>query len=246
MLLFQRNRKYYRVTYSRFATKTLSLVLCVYYVLPFVAGTAAQHAPAKMGSGTLVLDNEWIAVWDVTLMSGKPVSMDHQDDDSITLYFTDSKIRTTYADGKTLVDSRKFGDAAYGPKGTVEKREVISGSPARFFVINFKALPVRRWENTSGLPLAYPRPGSTKVFENDRVVVWKYTFPLGVRTRMHYHDKDALVVYRYDGSIRSTTPDGKSIVSDNKAGQIKFNEGDRAHYEELVKGQESVIVAELK
>jgi hypothetical protein len=35
---------------------------------------------------------------------------------------------------------------------------------------------------------------------------------------MHFHDKDIVVVYRYDGSLKSTTPDGKSVV--NRLGMI--------------------------
>jgi hypothetical protein len=35
-------------------------------------------------------------------------------------------------------------------------------------------------------------------------------------------------------------------VNDYKSGSIWFNRGDRVHFEELVKGQQSAIVMELK
>src|SRR5262249_23268223 len=35
---------------------------------------------------------------------------------------------------------------------------------------------------------------------------------------MHFHDKDVVVVFRYDGSLKSTTPDGKSVVNDYYVG----------------------------
>jgi hypothetical protein len=63
---------------------------------------------------------------------------------------------------------------------------------------------------------------------------------------MHFHDKDIVVVYRYDGSLESTTPDGKRVVNDYKPGSIWFNRGDRVHFETLVKGRQSAIMVELK
>jgi hypothetical protein len=63
---------------------------------------------------------------------------------------------------------------------------------------------------------------------------------------MHFHDKDIAVVFRYDGSLKSTTPDGKNIVNDYKSGSIRFNTGDRIHSEELANGQQSAMMLELK
>ena len=31
-------------------------------------------------------------------------------------------------------------------------------------------------------------------------------------TPMHFHDKDIVVAYRYDGSLKSVTPDGATVV----------------------------------
>ncbi len=53
-------------------------------------------------------------------------------------------------------------------------------------------------------------------------------------------------MYRYDGSLKSTTPDGKSVVNDYKSASIWFNRGDRVHFEELVKGRQSAMMMELK
>lgn len=211
-----------------------------------LAVVSMPHAAAQSGLGAPVFDNERATVWDITLTPAQPVSLGHHENDFVALFFSGGRIRTTHADGKTSVASRNFGDAVYEPKGSDEKVEVISQAPARLFVVELKNDPARALMNKSGLPLAFPRPGAKKVLENDRIVVWNYTFTLGVPTPTHYHDKDALIVYRYDGSISSTTPDGQSVVSENKTGQVKFSGGDRTHFEELVKGQETVIVTEFK
>jgi hypothetical protein len=49
---------------------------------------------------------------------------------------------------------------------------VISGQPARIFVVDLKKYPSAPAINNSKYPDAFPRPGSTKVLENQHVVVW--------------------------------------------------------------------------
>ena len=63
---------------------------------------------------------------------------------------------------------------------------------------------------------------------------------------MHFHDKDALVVYEATGALQSTTPDGKQVVGDYKFAQIKFSPRDHVHTEVLVKGQGHAVITELK
>jgi hypothetical protein len=162
------------------------------------------------------------------------------------MFLVGGKIRSTKENGETIVSERKFGEAVYDASGAEHTEEVISESPARLIVIELKEHPEPQYANKSGYPPAFPRPGSLKVFENERVVIWNYSWTPNVPTPMHFHDKDVVVVYRYDGSLKSATPDGKSVVNDYKSGSIWFNRGDRVHFEELVKGQQSAIVMELK
>jgi hypothetical protein len=219
--------------------------ICAFLLL---MSAAVLHAPAQSEIGVKAPDfnNDRVKAWDVTLTPGRPVSIGRQENDFVTLVLVGGEIRTTSSDGKTSVASRKFGDAVYARKGTEEKEELVSGTPARLIVVELKDHPVPLLTNKSGYPLAFPRPGSKKVLENDRIVVWNYTWTPGVPTPMHYHDKDTLAVYRYSGSVKSTTPDGKSVVNDHKFGDIWFNKGDRTHFEELAKGQQTAIIVELK
>ena len=53
-------------------------------------------------------------------------------------------------------------------------------------------------------------------------------------------------MYLEDGALKSTTPDGQSVVNDLSFGLTKFNARDRAHTEELVKGKARAIIVELK
>jgi hypothetical protein len=132
------------------------------------------------------------------------------------------------------------GSAVYVPKGATSK---ISG---RLFVIDLKNHPVPPIENKSGYPVAFPRPGTKKLFENDRVIVWDSTWTLGVATPMHFHDKDVVVVFLEDGDLKSTTPDGKEVVNKYTTGTVRFNQRDRIHTETLMNGKQRAIITELK
>lgn len=132
------------------------------------------------------------------------------------------------------------GNASFVPKGTAPN---ISG---RSFVIGLKDHPVPPIENKSGYPLSFPRPGTKKVFENDRVIVWDSTWTPGVATPMHFHDKDVVVVFLEDGDLKSTTPDGKEVVNKYTTGTVRFNLRDRTHTETLMNGKQRAIITELK
>ena len=132
------------------------------------------------------------------------------------------------------------GNAVYVPKGATSK---ISG---RLFVIDLKDHPVPPIENKSGYPLAFPRPGTKKLFENDRVIVWDSTWTPGVATPMHFHDKDVVVIFLEDGDLKSTTLDGKEVLNKYTSGTVRFNQRDRTHTETLMNGKQRAIITELK
>jgi hypothetical protein len=132
------------------------------------------------------------------------------------------------------------GGAAFVPKGTPPK---IAG---RSIVIDLKDHPVAPIENTSGYPLAFPRPGVKKVLENERVIVWDCTWTSGVATPMHFHDKDVVALFLEDGDLKSTTPDGQAVVNPHTPGTVRFNLRNRTHSETLVRGKQRAILTELK
>lgn len=116
----------------------------------------------------------------------------------------------------------------------------------RTIVIEIKDHAADPLPNKSGYPNAFPRPGSKKLFETPKVIVWDYTWTPGEATPMHFHDKDVVVTYLKDGSLKSTTPDGKSTVNDYTFGTVKFNNRDRTHSETLAKGSQRAIIVEFK
>jgi hypothetical protein len=179
------------------------LLLCAALFL-----ASPQTTPAPL------IDNDRVAVWDVTA----PVTAQPLDAVVVSL----------------------SGSAEFLPKGKT------SNATGRSIVIDLKDHPVAPIANTSGYPLAFPRPGSKKIFENDRVILWDYTWTLGVATPMHFHDKDVVIVYLEDGDTQSTTPDGKATVNTYGFATVKFNLRDRTHTETLIRGKQRALITELK
>jgi hypothetical protein len=132
------------------------------------------------------------------------------------------------------------GSAEFLPKGKA------SNTAGRSIVIDLKDHPAVLVTNLTAYPLAFPRPGSKKLLENERVIVWDYTWKPGVATPMHFHDKDVVVVFLEDGDLSSTTPDGQVVVNSYTSGAAKFNPRGRIHRETLVRGRQHAIITELK
>ncbi|MGA2022047.1 MAG: hypothetical protein ABSH02_15760 [Candidatus Sulfotelmatobacter sp.] len=159
------------------------------------------------------------------------------DNDRVTVW--DASGSTTVQPFDAVVVS-SAGSAVFLPKGTAPK------IAERSIVIDLKDHPLAPIANTSGYPLAFPRPGSKKILENERVIVWDYSWTPGVATPMHFHDKDTVVVFLDDGDLSSTTPDGKVVVNSFTPVTVRFNPRDRTHTETLVRGKQRAIVTELK
>jgi hypothetical protein len=164
-----------------------------------------------------VLDNERVTAWDTTA----PLPPAQHDFVAVSL--------------------SQPGTAVFGRKG-----EVAGKAGVRTVVIELKDHPLPAIANTSGYPLAFPRANAKNLLENDKVVVWDNVWHTGTPTPMHFHDKDAFVVYESTGALQSTDADGKQAAIDFKFGQVRFSPRDHSHTEVLVGGEGHAVILELK
>jgi hypothetical protein len=160
------------------------------------------------------------------------------DNDRVTVWDTGSSPAARTLDA---VEVSLSGTVEFQPAG---KRPNPAGRSS--ILIELKDHPVAPIANTTGYPLAFPRSGAKKVLENQRVIVWDYTWTPGIATPMHFHDKDAVVVFLEDGTLKSTTPDGQATVNSFTRGTVRFNGRDRTHTETLLQGKQRAIITELK
>ena len=189
-----------------------------------------------------IIDNDRVTVWDVTWEKNQPGFTASSDHDAVTVYLSGGDFKTP--SGSV---ARKTGEAVFRAKGTrASETWVGTGTPPHTTEIALKDPQTPPAPNTSGNPLAFPRVGSKKLIDNNRVLVWDHRWQPGVPTLMHFHDKDVVVSYLEDGDLTSITPDGKSVVNPYKSGMIRFNFGNRSHKEVLTKGTQRAIIVELK
>jgi hypothetical protein len=162
------------------------------------------------------------------------------DNDRVTVWDTTQPLPPAQHDFVAVSLSRR-GTAYFGHQGNSPGK-----AGARTVVIELKDRALPPLANTTGYPLAFPRPHVRKLLENDKVVVWDYAWHPHEPTPMHFHDKDALVVYEATGELQSTTPDGKSTLNKYEFGDIRFNRRDRTHTELLTQGTAHAVITELK
>jgi len=213
--------------------KPLFCAVLTVLAAPALTRPVLADAPAPM------IDNERVTVRDVVLEQGKAGPAIQHPGDYVVLYVKGGRIS---GGGKTA--SHKSGSAMFGHGGTTS--DTATDGAVHEVVVDLKDAPSKTVPNTTGLPLAFPRPGSKKVFENDKVRVWNYAWQPGKPTPMHFHNTEVVVIYLGDGDVASTTADGKKTVNHHNPGDIVFNAANRSHSEELVKGEQSGIMMELK
>jgi hypothetical protein len=207
---------------------------------------AMQVARAATPLPAPTIDNERVTVWDIVLESGRNGPTIPSDRETVVVFLEGGSISTSYHGSRAVKHQRHFGDAAWVARGVGFQDTLLSAGSAHEIVIALKDGGLQTLANTSGYPAAFPRPGSVKVMETSRVIVWNYSWVPDVATPMHFHDKDVVVAYRYDGGLKSVTPQGQITVNDYKAGDIRFNKANRSHYEQLVGSRQSAVMLELK
>lgn len=94
--------------------------------------------------------------------------------------------------------------------------------------------------------LAKVAPNDVKVLiDNDRVRVLEVLHKPGAKEPMHSHPA-YVAVYLNAARVRVTTPDGKSVEQDRKAGQVSWSDGVTHAVDNVGTTDQHVIVIELK
>jgi hypothetical protein len=164
-----------------------------------------------------VVDNERVTVWDSTEV------IPHVEHDFV------------------VVPLGAPGTAAYGHKG-----DSAGTAGQRSMIIELKDAKVDTPANPGTYPMAFPRKNAKKLFENAKVVVWSTRWVLNEPTPMHFHDKDAMVIFEDEGQLKSIALDGTGTAVEVTNGRPSFNLRNRVHSEVLVSGKASAVVTELK
>lgn len=212
-------------------------------ILVFSSGLCAADQPTAPAP---VIDNSRVLVWSLQLKKGETGPYTPKDLDTVVMFLKGGLIRSEAPDGRHRIATRHPGDAVWVPKGAPLKDTPVSEGTVEEVVVALKDASVEPLVNSTGLPSAFPRPGSKKVLENSRVIVWQYTWLPDRPSPMHFHDKDVVVAFRQEGALQSVSPAGERTVNTYHPGEIRFNSRNRSHSEQLVSGRQSAVMVELK
>jgi len=143
--------------------KAVALLMSVLVISATLAARSTTTAPRA--SAEPIIDNECVTVWDVT--AADP-NAPRPSNDAI------------------WVSVSRPGEIAVKSKGGRADAASLGG---RAIVIDVKSRRIEPLPNTTGYPLAFPRPGQLKkLLETDRVLVWDFAWTPNVATPMHFHE----------------------------------------------------------
>jgi len=93
------------------------------------------------------------------------------------------------------------------------------------------SLPLPLLAQAQDPPPAYPRPGATKILENDRVIVWQIAW-LQQEYPLHRHRYDHIGVYYSPGDRIITSATGEKREITTPAWNLSFQPRDVTHVEQ--------------
>ena len=102
-------------------------------VPPFRMTTADPAALPREGAAN-VLDNARVRLWDYTWKTGAPAARHVHQSDTIEVFVTGGRIRTTAADGTQETHEVAFKTARWVPRGRSDREEAVAGSPRAIIV----------------------------------------------------------------------------------------------------------------
>jgi len=213
----------------------------------FLAAAQPLPPPFPREGATLVLDNEQVAIWDVSWERGKPTKLHEHRFTALSVTVRPGRVKSTLPDGTERVGALEtIGNVQYGGKGLVHREEGVSETPRRVFLMELKEATPPPDPLPEGVAPAWPRAGATKILDNELVVVWDYTFSEAMDVPLHFHDKDQIVVTLGAGRFRVVPSNGEPLEREVQPGRAAFVPRGELHREEFVSGSPRIIVIQLK
>ena len=202
-------------------------VLVVSVLLGLAAASASAQDPAKVAPNCkIVMENDYVRVLQWTETPGVKTPM-HEHPALVSVSLTPGKTRFTSADGKTREVESQAGQATWSAPDR-HSSENLSAKPGEVIQVELKgkpgaamtALPAAE-DSVSVDPKHY-----TVEFQNDQVRVLRIRYGPGEKSTMHSHPAN-VAVFLTAGQTTMTSPDGKTMTSDVKPGQVQWSDNQR-------------------
>ena len=187
-----------------------------------VAVGAQTYPPAfPRPTAKKLFETDRIVVWDIAWPKGYATPLHrHLYDQVGTYYATGGRIITT-PDGEKRSSTTPVGGLSTTKRGTTHIEEGATDPPLRAVFIEMKK------DEGSGQPEApaamappWVRDSSKPLLDDQRVVVWDYTWKPGAPAASTY-TRDTVLVWLGTGKIRLTPQGGRAAVVDVVPGQVR-------------------------
>jgi hypothetical protein len=182
-----------------------------------------------------VLANDRVVAWDVTWPKGQPTAMHEHALDQLSVTLRGGTVRVSKLGGPVSVNQSTVGSLGFTPHGTVHMEEGLSDVPQHKIMLELKP-------SAAPQASAVPREGAVKLLENDRVIVWDFTWKPGQKMPRRADTFDSVMVFLEGGVLRSGTEEIQ-----RSAGQVIYSpRREEPHSEEAVQGAPRAVIVELK
>lgn len=222
-----------------------NLVICACICLLALPAFAQDSTKVDAKHYKVIVENANVRVLRIHY-GPKEKSVMHAHPNSVAVFLTDLHGQFTMPDGKKEAIDSKAGSTLWTAAST-HLPENLGDKPFELVLVELKATPGAAMAAPSGTADSLKVCGqSCKVdFENDSVRVLRWKDAPGTKTPMHGHPAMVSVTLA-GGKAKFTTPDGKSQISETKAGDAAWS-APAAHASENLGGQAAELIqVELK
>lgn len=187
------------------------------------ATVGAQTYPPAFPRPTAkkLFETDRIVVWDIVWPKGYATPLHRHVYDQVGTYYATGGRTIITPEGEKRSSTTPVGALSTTKRGTTHIEEGATDPPLRAVFIEMKK------DTGSGQPEApattapaWTRDGLKPLLDDERVVVWDYTWKAGTPAATTY-TRDTVVVWLSTGKIRLTPKDGAAAVVDVVAGQIR-------------------------
>ncbi len=172
-----------------------------------------------------------------------PLTPFRHDGEVVVVFFSDGVLRLPSG----ARQERHAGDAAYFEPGSIATAgELVTDRPLNAVVIELKDVPPARPMPPTSYPPAFPRSGTTKVFENARTIIWDSLMRPDDPAPLHLHDKNSVQVWVSGAVINRGHPNQPTRQAPRSVGAWEMTHGGYVDSEQVVGTPARLVTVEHK
>ena len=217
----------------------LGILLGVFALKPDVSSLAQ--------TARTIVENDQVKVLSVDVAPHQKTRLHDHKVNRVMIYLQAGMQKIDYQDGKKTVLNWKAGEAKWSPASGMHIAEITTDQPVTIVEVELKNAGTSVKAGSQTLDPLKVDPKHYKLeFENAQVRVFRVKLGPKESIPLHEHALNRVVTYLTSQKVKVTTPDGKSELSQHRAGDASWG-GPAKHTEENLNDfPMEALVVELK